>query len=43
MGFTTDIDTVIPDTSPYKCDSLLCDFGYEKHSEGDVSNEYEAG
>ncbi|RXK47783.1 hypothetical protein [Halorientalis pallida] len=39
--FTTDIDTVIPDTALDEYDSLLRDLGYEKQFEKDVSNEYE--
>ena len=39
--FTTDIDTVIPDTALDEYDSLLRDLGYEKQFEKDVSNEYD--
>jgi len=39
--FTTDIDTVIPDTALGDYDSLLDELGYEKQFEKDVSNEYE--
>ena len=39
--FTTDIDTVIPDTALDDYDALLRDLGYEKQFEQDVSNEYE--
>ena len=39
--FTTDIDTVIPDTALDEYDSLLRDLGYEKQFEKDVSSEYE--
>ena len=39
--FTTDIDTVIPDTALNEYDTLLRDPGYEKQFEKDVSNEYE--
>jgi hypothetical protein len=39
--FTTDIDTVIPDTALNEYDTLLRDLGYEKQFEKDVSNEYE--
>lgn len=39
--FTTDIDTVIPDTALDNYDTLLRDLGYEKQFEQDVSNEYE--
>ena len=39
--FTTDIDTVIPDTAFDEYDSLLRDLGYEKQFEKDVSNEYD--
>jgi hypothetical protein len=39
--FTTDIDTVIPDTALDDYDTLLRDLGYEKQFEQDVSNEYE--
>ena len=39
--FTTDIDTVIPDTALDEYDSLLRDIGYEKQFEKDVSNEYD--
>jgi len=39
--FTTDIDTVIPDTELDEYDSLLRDLGYEKQFEKDISNEYE--
>lgn len=38
--FTTDIDTVIPDTALDDYDTLLHDLGYEKQFEQDVSNEY---
>ena len=38
--FTTDIDTVIPDTALNEYDTLLRDLGYEKQFEKDVSNEY---
>ena len=38
--FTTDIDTVIPDTALDDYDTLLRDLGYEKQFEQDVSNEY---
>jgi len=38
--FTTDIDTVIPDTALDNYDTLLRDLGYEKQFEKDVSNEY---
>ncbi|ELZ39228.1 hypothetical protein C463_17453 [Halorubrum californiense DSM 19288] len=38
--FTTDIDTVIPDTVLDDYDTLLHDLGYEKQFEQDVSNEY---
>ncbi|WP_089650015.1 hypothetical protein [Halobacterium hubeiense] len=39
--FTTDIDTVIPDTALDDYDILLRDLGYEKQFEQDVSNEYD--
>ncbi|QAY21035.1 hypothetical protein SAMN06266787_12115 [Halorubrum ezzemoulense] len=39
--FTTDIDTVIPDTALDDYDTLLRDLGYEKQFEQDVSNEYD--
>ncbi|MFC7078259.1 hypothetical protein [Haloarcula halophila] len=39
--FTTDIDTVIPDTALDEYDSLLRDLGYEKQFEKDISNEYD--
>ncbi|KOX96775.1 hypothetical protein [Halorubrum tropicale] len=39
--FTTDIDTVIPDTVLDDYDTLLRDLGYEKQFEQDVSNEYD--
>lgn len=39
--FTTDIDTVIPDTALDDYDTLLRDLGYEKQFEEDVSNEYD--
>ena len=39
--FTTDIDTVIPDTALDEYDSLLRDLEYEKQFEKDVSNEYD--
>jgi len=38
--FTTDIDTVVPDTALDDYDILLRDLGYEKQFEQDVSNEY---
>ena len=38
--FTTDIDTVIPDTALDDYDTLLRDLGYEKQFEQDVSSEY---
>lgn len=38
--FTTDIDTVMPDTALDDYDTLLHDLGYEKQFEQDVSNEY---
>jgi hypothetical protein len=39
--FTTDIDTVIPDTALDDYDTLLRDLGYEKQFEKDVSKEYD--
>ncbi|MDL0133692.1 hypothetical protein [Halobacterium salinarum] len=39
--FTTDIDTVVPDTTLDDYDTLLRDLGYEKQFEQDVSNEYD--
>ena len=39
--FTTDIDTVIPDTALCDYDSLLDHLGCEKQFDKDVSNEYE--
>jgi len=39
--FTTDIDSVIPETALDDYDTLLRDLGYEKQFEHDVSNEYE--
>jgi uncharacterized protein CbrC (UPF0167 family) len=39
--FTTDIDTVIPDTALDDYATLLRDLGYEKQFEQDVSNEYD--
>ncbi|MDS0261853.1 hypothetical protein NDI56_20830 [Haloarcula sp. S1CR25-12] len=39
--FTTDIDTVIPDTALDEYNTLLRDLGYKKQFEKDVSNEYE--
>ncbi|WP_349253541.1 hypothetical protein [Halobacterium salinarum] len=39
--FTTDIDTVIPDTALDDYDILLRNLGYEKQFEQDVSNEYD--
>ncbi|MGM0718772.1 MAG: hypothetical protein ACQET5_16740, partial [Halobacteriota archaeon] len=39
--FTTDIDTVIPDTALDDYDTLLRNLGYEKQFEQDVSNEYD--
>jgi len=38
--FTTDIDTVIPDTALDDYDTLLRELGYQKQFEKDVSNEY---
>ena len=39
--FTTDIDTVVPDTALDDYDTLLRDRGYNKQFEQDVSNEYD--
>jgi len=39
--FTTDIDSVIPETALDDYDTLLRDLGYEKQFEHDISNEYE--
>lgn len=39
--FTTDIDTVIPETAVDEYDTLLRDLGYEKQFENDVSTEYD--
>jgi len=39
--FTTDIDSVIPDTALDDYDTLLRDLGYEKQFEQDISNEYD--
>ncbi|PHQ40096.1 hypothetical protein DJ69_02635 [Halorubrum persicum] len=39
--FTTDIDTVIPDTALDDYDILLRDLGYEKQFEQNVSNKYD--
>ncbi|MCF2164504.1 MULTISPECIES: hypothetical protein [Halobacterium] len=39
--FTTDIDTVVPDTALDDYDTLLRDRGYKKQFEQDVSNEYD--
>jgi hypothetical protein len=38
--FTTDIDTVLPDTALDDYNTLLRDLGYEKQFEKDVSKEY---
>jgi hypothetical protein len=39
--FTTDIDTVIPNTALDDYDALLDDLGYEREFEADVSEEYD--
>src|SRR6056297_3525065 len=39
--FTTDIDTVIPDTAREDYNTLLRDLGYKKQFEKDISKEYD--
>lgn len=39
--FTTDVDMVLPETSLEDYDALLCDLGYTKEFDNDVSNVYE--